>query len=190
MKPHFDRTGAEVTANWNRVVIPERVKDRAYARSTRAINGCWISTYSVASHGYAQLGWKNSGERHTVLAHRAAWEKVNGPVLVGMTLDHRCREKRCVNPAHLRLLDNFENGRRINGADWELGECANGHPNSMLMDDPYRKDKMGNPRAGKRCVECKKLHQARHRWRTRHAGEPMPELLLLASERRDLSAAA
>lgn len=184
------RTGHEATDNWNRVVIPQRVKDRAYKKIVRAVNGCWISTYSVASHGYAQIGWQSKAEgHHIVLAHRASWEKVNGSVPVAMTLDHRCREKRCVNPKHLRLMENFENGRRTNGVDWRVGECANGHPNSMLADDPHRTDKRGNPRIGKRCSECMKVYAARGNWRARHAGEPLPESLLLTSERRELGAA-
>ena len=189
---HSKRIGAEVTATWNRVVIPERVKDRAYKKIVRAVNGCWISTYSVASHGYAQIGWSNraAGERHIVLAHRASWEKVNGPVPVGMTLDHLCREKRCVNPAHLRLMDNFENGRRTHGMDWKIGECPNGHPNSMLVDDPHRRDKQGNPRVGKRCKECLVLYGRRGNWRQYRPGQPYPEELLLASERRELKEAA
>lgn len=166
---------------WNRVIIPQRVKDRAHEKVVRAANGCWISTYSTGSHGYAQIGWKNSGQQHMVLAHRAVWERLNGPVPIGMTLDHRCKSKRCVNPEHLRLLDNFENGRRINGADWKLGECANGHPNSML-GDTFRADRHGNRRDGLRCRECRKLYQLRNNWRTRHPGEPMPSRLLLASE--------
>ncbi|MCD1287303.1 MULTISPECIES: HNH endonuclease signature motif containing protein [unclassified Brevibacterium] len=187
----FSRTGADSTDNWNRGVIPQRVMDRAHEKIVRSMNGCWISTYSTASHGYAQVGWQSKADgRGMVLAHRAVWEKFNGPVPIGMTLDHLCREKRCVNPAHLRLLENFENGRRTHGANWKLGECANGHPNSMLAEDPHRKDKAGNLRSGKRCAGCRKLHQARNNWRTRHPGEPIPEVLLLASERRELGAAA
>jgi hypothetical protein len=121
-------------AHWNRVVIPERVKERAHER-WEADGDCWISTYSVASHGYAQIGWQNNGkERHVVLAHRASWEHINGPVPQGMTIDHLCKQRRCVNPGHLRVLDNFENARRTRGRDWPLGECANGHSSEYLKD--------------------------------------------------------
>jgi hypothetical protein len=50
----------------------------------------------------------------------------------GMTLDHLCKNRQCVNPAHLRVLDNYENARRTSGRDWPLGECVNGHPNEHL----------------------------------------------------------
>lgn len=188
---HFELAGTEYTDNWNRVVIPRRVMDRAHAKTTRSINGCWISGYSVASHGYAQIGWNDGpAGRHVFLAHRAVWERFNGPVPSRMTLDHRCRQRRCVNPNHLRLLENFENGRRTHGMDWRVGECANGHPNSMLADDPHRRDKLGNPRVGKRCSECKKVYANRRNWKVRHPGEPLPESLLLASEHHEFEVAA
>lgn len=121
------------TSHWNSVTIPERVRERAYER-WEADGDCWISTYSVASHGYAQIGWNNKPERHVVLAHRAAWEHINGPVPGGMTIDHLCKQRRCVNPAHLRVLDNYENARRTQGRDWPLGQCVNGHSNEHLKD--------------------------------------------------------
>lgn len=184
------RHSDEAVSHWNRVVIPKRVMDRAYARTKRDANDCWISTYSVASHGYAQIGWNDGpSDRHVVLAHRAVWERFNGRVPVGMTLDHTCKTKRCVNPAHLRLMDNFENGRRTHGMDWELGECANGHPNSML-GSTFRVDKQGNRRDGLRCSECRKFYQLRYAWKQEHPGDIMPDHLLLASERSSLGEAA
>lgn len=157
--------------------------DRAHSKITRGVNGCWISGYSIASHGYAQIGWRNKGERrYVVLAHRAVWEKFNGPVPAGMTLDHLCREKRCVNPKHLRLLENFENARRINGMNWKLGECANGHPGDLLITG-IGSDKQGNPRPVRMCSECRKLYQRRTWWRKHHPGEPIPERNLLTHEK-------
>lgn len=119
------------TSRWNSATIPERVRDRAFEKWTPD-GDCWISTYSTASHGYAQIGWSGPEERRVVLAHRASWERVHGPVPAGMTLDHICKTKRCVNPKHLRLLSNFENARRTFGRDWPLGECVNGHSNENL----------------------------------------------------------
>lgn len=118
----------------NEVIIPDRVAKRAALSYIENDNGCHISTYSVASHGYAQIGWKEpSGERHMTTAHRAAWVYANGrKIPEGATVDHACKVRTCVNPGHLRILSNFENARRTSGRDWSLGECANGHPNSCL----------------------------------------------------------
>lgn len=114
--------------------IPEAAALRALSRWTfQAPTGCHISTYSVGSHGYAQIGWgiadgKNAG----TTAHRAAWTAIYGPIPPGMTIDHTCKSRRCVNVEHLRMLPNYENARRTFGKDWKLGECAQGHPDAML----------------------------------------------------------
>ena len=168
---------------WNSVPVPERVAQRAYERVEVDENGCWISTYSVASHGYAQIGWKDeSGKTRMILAHRAAWTHVNGQMPLGITLDHLCKTRRCVNPDHLRLLPNYENARRVAGGDWPLGYCANGHPNSARVERMVV-GKNGKPRVGSICGPCRPIYDARSSWRKRHPNEPMPEHLLIASER-------
>lgn len=176
------RYRSEVTDNWNRVAIPQRVKKRAQKNVTRTPDGCWISDYSVGSHGYAQIGWQDDGEaRRMVLAHRAAWELHNGPVPVSHTLDHLCRNKKCVNPKHLRVLENFENARRVNGMNWDLGQCANGHPNSMIIL-AVGTDKRGRRRDVRLCAPCRRLYGRRRNWKSAHPGVPMPDHLLLKSE--------
>jgi hypothetical protein len=112
--------------------IPQRVLDRARQRIVAGDNDCAISTYSVGSHGYAQIGWTEGGKSHMRLAHRVVWEAEHGEIPEGMTVDHLCKTRKCVNVDHLRLLTNFENARRTSGRDWPLGECVNGHPNSAL----------------------------------------------------------
>jgi hypothetical protein len=167
---------------WNSVPVPERVALRAYENVDILDDGCWISRYSTASHGYAQIGWQENGGRWVVLAHRAAWVHVNGQMPLGMTLDHTCKTRRCVNPTHLRMLPNYENARRVNGMDWPMGQCANGHPNSSL-EPRVAHDKKGRPRDGVLCSQCRKIYVGRNNWRNRRPNEPLPERLLLASER-------
>lgn len=113
--------------------IPARVAKRAATRVIPDENGCLISTYSVASHGYAQIGWQSGGHNHGTLCHRAAWVYHHRQQIPdGMTIDHICKNRRCVNPDHLRILPNFENARRIDGADWPVGVCKHGHSNKYL----------------------------------------------------------
>lgn len=140
------------------------------------------------SSGYAQIGWGgNSASRGTVLAHRAAWVAANGQVPLGMTLDHTCKVRRCVNPAHLRMLPNYENARRVDGQDWAMGFCKRGHANSNLQQ---------YPRAGRlslECSLCRKARIARNNWTVRHPDEPLPERLrdpLAATTQEALPASA
>jgi len=101
---------------------------------------------------------------------------------VGVTLDHTCKTRQCVNPDHLRVLPNYENARRVNGMDWPMGQCANGHPNSLVVTRSAL-DKRGNIREGTICAECRRLYLARANWRKRHPGEPLPEHLHIESDR-------
>lgn len=113
--------------------IPDRVAKRAAIKFAPDVKGCWISAYSVASHGYAQIGWWDGDHNHMTLCHRAAWVHHHRQQIPdGMTVDHTCKNKRCVNPAHLRLLPNYENARRTFGEDWPVGVCKHGHPNKYL----------------------------------------------------------
>ena len=112
--------------------IPERVYARAIGNADRDANGCLVSRYSMGGHGYAQIGWNEGGKTIVTTVHRAVWIHENGELPAGYTVDHTCKNKRCAELSHLRSLKNFENGRRINGADWPLGQCKNGHDNKHL----------------------------------------------------------
>ena len=139
--------------------IPERVAQRALTRYTLdPSTGCHISTYSVASHGYAQIGWHEDGERTVTLVHRVVWAATFGPIPEGMTVDHMCKRRTCCNVEHLRLLTNYENARRTDGRDWPVGRCINGHPNSESYQQPR----------GKRiCRPCNEAAQARYQAKKR-----------------------
>ena len=112
--------------------IPDRVAKRAaenYEIDTET--GCWISNYSTASHRYGQVAWHEGENQRNCTAHRAAYVHHSGEQIPeGMVVDHMCSTRRCVNPDHLRLLTNAQNAARANGADWPLGECKHGHPDS------------------------------------------------------------
>lgn len=114
--------------------------------------GCLVSRYSVGSHGYAQA-WDGTT---VVLAHRLVWMHTDGPIPEGMTVDHTCKNKKCVERSHLRLLTNFDNARRTSGRDWPLGQCINGHSDEHLYTQP-------NGRT--RCRICKREYQRQYRAR-------------------------
>lgn len=116
--------------------------------------GCLVSRYSVGSHGYAQA-W--DGET-VVLAHRIVWEWHHGPIPEGVTVDHEeCRNRHCVEVAHMRELSNLENARRnAPGRDWPLGTCIRGHgPESWRPKCEIR--------AKGYCSECRREARERKR---------------------------
>jgi hypothetical protein len=147
--------------SWNSRPVPTRVSERATRKYELGANGCHISTYSKHAEGYAQIGWGEGGKAYVVAAHRAAWVGVHGAIPAGLTLDHMCRTRACVNVKHLRLLTNFENARRNQGRDFPLGQCQYGHDNKHLRT--YRK---GGAKTTVACSACRSERDRRYRGRT------------------------
>lgn len=121
--------------------------ERITAHTDRSSNGCLISRYSLGSHGYPQA-WDG---KTVVLAHRVVWIHENGPIDEGMTVDHTCKTRRCLELTHLRLIPNLENARRTSGRDWELGKCVRGH------DDATHWRAKSPTRVKGYCAECRRL---------------------------------
>lgn len=95
--------------------------------------GCW--NWTASRQARASYGQINVGGR-PMLAHRVAWELERGPVPAGMQLDHLCRNRACVNPAHLEpvtLRVNVLRGVGPTAVNAAKTECKRGH----TLDDAY-----------------------------------------------------
>lgn len=88
--------------------------------------GCWLWTAAVNEKGY---GLYHRRRVKIYRAHRWAWFFVKGELVPDdMTLDHICRNKRCVNPAHLEVVTAVENTRRaIPDRYVRITHCRQGH---------------------------------------------------------------
>lgn len=103
----------------------ERPEDRFWSRVEKT-DGCWIWTGGCIK-GYGAFWY----EGRNVRAHRYAYELLVGPIPEGLTLDHLCRNKPCVNPAHLEPVTVGENVLRSEGITAlhaRKTACPQGHP--------------------------------------------------------------
>jgi hypothetical protein len=123
----------------------------AFERSVIRIpwSGCWV-----------WLGDLNEGyglfmiDRVRMLVHRYAYEHYVGPIPPGLTIDHLCRVRCCVNPAHLEAVTKQENtlrGDTLAAANASKTHCVNGH--AFTPDNTYWNRK----RKSRRCKECNRL---------------------------------
>jgi hypothetical protein len=121
-------------------------------------SGCWNWLLSQTRDGYGRSA-------HGVPAHRRSFVEAGGELLRGQPLDHLCRNRRCVNPAHLEPVTIAENTRRSLAARGLVDRetCPHGHS----MADAYV-----HPETGKRsCRECRRRWALS--WHHKNAGRPV-----------------
>ena len=106
--------------------------------------GCWVWKLSLSKYGYGKAA-------KGAAAHRRSYTENVGSLEASQHLDHICRNRACINPAHLEIVTNAENNRRgrvARGFISEPGKCGHGHD----MTDPYVE-----PNTGKHvCRECRR----------------------------------
>lgn len=134
--------------------LPQRIADKIIPVTE---SGCWLWTASEERTGYGMVWW--NGTRR--MAHRVVWELLNGAIPVGLTLDHLCRVRQCVNPAHLESVDirtNILRGTGLAAKNAVKTHCENGHE---FTDKNTYRDMKGN----RACRTCGRNHC--NRWYAR-----------------------
>jgi hypothetical protein len=105
--------------------------------------GCWEWLYARRRDGYGYVNAVVNGRRRPVTAHRVYYERYVGPIPEGLQLDHLCRNRGCVNPAHLEPVTQRENilrGESPAAKQARQTHCKYGHPFSA---ENTRRDKKG-----------------------------------------------
>lgn len=107
------------------VSVADPLGERFWSKVQKT-DGCWLWTAGTED-GYGRYGLNQT----SVLAHRLAYMELVGPVPAGLQLDHLCRVRACVNPAHLEpvtLRENVRRGMGPAGVNAAKTHCPNGHP--------------------------------------------------------------
>lgn len=91
-------------------------------------DGCWRWLGAPQPDGYALI--KIAHQMRP--AHKVAYEYTIGAVPDGLQLDHLCRNRGCVNPAHLEPVTARENTMRspiaLGALNARKTHCPQGHP--------------------------------------------------------------
>ena len=121
-------------------------------------DGCWPWQGNIVHGGYG-MSWLDGRPQ---MAHRAVFQVLGGRIPDGLTLDHLCRNRRCVNPQHLDPCTQRENhARGLINQNVSKTHCANGHP--FDERNTYRRPDDGTHPFGKRgCRACHRQNQARY----------------------------
>jgi hypothetical protein len=123
-----DRPGRGATP----LEVPSMAKpttaERFWAKVERpGPDDCWPWLAAKDSSGYGHM----YVDGRLVLAHRFAYELLVGSITAGLTLDHLCRVRHCVNVAHLEPVTRRTNtlrGETIAAAEASQTHCKHGHP--------------------------------------------------------------
>lgn len=131
-------------------------------------SGCWRWTGCLTGKGYGAFRGHN--------AHSYSFAWFVGELAQGHEIDHTCRVRLCVNPAHLEAVTSVENKRRANR--WLLtGRCRRGH---AIVPANIGTRFSSDGVLERFCVECRRLSQARY---LRRRGVPLPPFAIAVFER-------
>ncbi|KKK98629.1 hypothetical protein LCGC14_2640870, partial [marine sediment metagenome] len=85
--------------------IAEDALTRFWSRVKILKNGCWGWAGYLCGNGYGYI----KINKRKIRAHRFAYTQLVGEIPEGLTIDHLCRNRGCVNPSHLEVTTIGEN---------------------------------------------------------------------------------
>lgn len=133
------------------------------AKSVHDASGCIVWQASKSANGYGRQAVGSAHGDPIAYAHCLAWELEHGPLDPGMELDHKCRNRACINTQHLEAVTHRENGIRGDGPcgrNARATHCPKGH--EYTPENTYVIEKRGRLQS-RACRECELKRAASNR---------------------------
>lgn len=95
----------------------DKIIAKVLARTVETADGCWIWTGPTSGakgrgRGYPRMNLDGA----TVAVHIVMFVCENGPIPPRKQIDHKCRNRLCVRPAHLEMVTHKQNQSRRDAA--------------------------------------------------------------------------
>jgi hypothetical protein len=118
------------------MITPER-----FLTKVLQTDSCWDWQGDIQKDGYGKLA--------SALAHRLSYRLFKSEIPADLTIDHLCRNRRCVNPDHLEVVTkriNTLRGISPSAIHARKTHCPYGHPYDLINTRWYK--------GTRHCREC------------------------------------
>ena len=133
-------------------------QEQRFWEKVEKTDACWVWTATLHNNGYGYMTFAGKNQP----AHRISYTLIVGTIPAGLVIDHLCRNRACVNPAHLEPVTRKENLARGEGKGARAlrdGICINGHARTP--------QNLRTKRDGTTCCKVCQLEQQARRRRER-----------------------
>lgn len=137
-------------------------QERFWAKvDRRGPDDCWEWQANVTAPPPLGYGRFWAGHAGGILAYRYAYQLLVGPIPNDLQPDHLCRNRLCVNPAHLELVtlrENILRGEGVGAKNARKQRCIRGHELKLIANGT------------RYCPTC--AHTTKMRWQRQKQADP------------------